>query len=402
METNLKILVLTQVFPNSAMPHRGSFISERVRLLSESADIRVINPVPYCPPVPGLGRYSRLARVGLRGQTPEGCLVTHPRYLVPPKVATFVQGWTMSHAVRRHLAADAWRPDIIDAHFAFPDGYAAVRLGQSLGCPVIVTCHGTDLSLYPRLVLTGRMMHWTMRHAARVIGVAPHLRDKAIDLGCTPAHALMLPNGVDCDMFTQLNRLQCRTELNLPIDRPIALCIGSLDDNKNQAVLIEALALLKADHTPMHLALVGTGRLKATLEKLADRLLVASDVTLAGPRPYAEVPTWLGACDWLVLASRREGWPSVYFEAMACGRPVITSGVAAARYAIDRGDLGTVVAPNTPHAWALALDRAHQIKWNPQAIRLHAMNHSWSHWACSYLALVHEVLGRHQYTGAAA
>ncbi|MCL2700428.1 MAG: glycosyltransferase [Phycisphaerae bacterium] len=397
-----RILVLTQMFPNSAYPHRGSFVSERVRVLCDDAEIRVINPVPYFPPVPGLGRYSRLARVGLRGETSEGCHVLHPRYAVLPRVATFYQGLSMARAVRRQCERDPWKPDIIDAHFAFPDGYAAVRLGRELGCPVVVTCHGSDLATYPRRFGVRRMMRWTMTHATRVLAVAPHLREAALQLGGAPHHVEVLPGGVDCDIFFPRNRLRCRTNLGLPIDRPVALCVAGLDDNKNQAVLLHALAEVIRRGGKLHLALVGDGPTRASLEKQAAELGVTECVTLAGSRPYVEVPQWISAADWLVLASRREGWPTVYCEAMACGRPVLTANVAVARTAIDRDELGMVLDENSPRAWADAFEAARARKWDEQAIRRLALNHSWKQWASHYLALVREVLGRRQIIGAAA
>jgi len=396
-----RILVLTQMFPNSAYPHRGSFISERVRVLCDDADIRVMNPVPYFPPVPGLGRYSRLARVGLRGETPEGCHVLHPRYMVLPRAAAFVQGWSMARAANRQCQRDPWRPDIIDAHFAFPDGYAAVRLGQELGCPVVVTCHGSDLVNPPRLGVR-RMLRWTLAHATRVLTVAPHLREAVLKLGGLPQHTEVLPGGVDCDMFFPRNRLRCRTDLGLPIDRPVALCVAGLDANKNQSVLVRALAEVSRRGGKLHLALVGAGPARAALEKQAAELGVAADVTFAGSRPYVEVPQWISAADWLVLSSRREGWPTVYLEAMACGRPVVTANVAVAKTAIDREEVGLVLEDNSPHGWANALQTARARKWDEQRIRQVAVQHSWKQWACHYLALVRDVLGRNQHIGAAA
>jgi len=129
---------------------------------------------------------------------------------------------------------------------------------------------------------------------------------------------------------------------------------------------------------------------------------VTEDVTFAGARPYAEVPQWMSASDWVLLASHREGWPTVYFEAMACGRPVLTANVAVAKTVIDREDLGLVLEDNSPSAWTAALESARARKWNEQLIRQAALGHSWKQWAIHYLALVRDVLGRNQTIGAAA
>jgi glycosyltransferase involved in cell wall biosynthesis len=100
----------------------------------------------------------------------------------------------------------------------------------------------------------------------------------------------------------------------------------------------------------------------------------------------------MGAADWLVLSSLYEGWPTVYFEAMACGRPVITSNVSAARDAVCRDDYGLVVEPNTPEAWADAMRRAQARRCDPKVIRAYAEEHSWDNWAVRFLGIVSELL----------
>jgi len=112
--------------------------------------------------------------------------VCYPRYLSIPKLATWLQGLSMARSVRSELRsrwAD-WRPDIIDAHFAFPEGYAAARLAQDFGIPVVITCHGSDLHLYPTMAFVGKMMRWEFGKADRVISVSDQLRRASRQLGC--------------------------------------------------------------------------------------------------------------------------------------------------------------------------------------------------------------------------
>jgi glycosyltransferase involved in cell wall biosynthesis len=201
-----------------------------------------------------------------------------------------------------------------------------------------------------------------------------------------------LPNGVDPSRFTVQDKTACRRRLGLPTDGCITVCVGHLTDLKNQSVLIRALAeVTRRGGVPPRLVLVGEGPNKDRLKHEAERLGVQEQVHLVGQKPHAEVPDWIGAADWLMLSSTSEGWPTVYFEAMACGRPVLTSNVSSARDAVCRNDYGLVVEPNTPEAFADALVRAQARPFDAAVIRAYAERHSWDNWAQEVIQIIEAV-----------
>ena len=63
-----------------------------------------------------------------------------------------------------HLFAEIlkarFRFDLIDAHYFYPDGVAAVLLGRSLGKPVVITARGTDLNLMPEFLVPRQLIRW--------------------------------------------------------------------------------------------------------------------------------------------------------------------------------------------------------------------------------------------------
>jgi len=73
--------------------------------------------------------------------------------------------------------------DCIDAHFVYPDGFAAVRLGKKLRLPVVVSARGTDINLYPSFRLIRPMLRLTLAHATGAIAVSTDLKNKMIALG---------------------------------------------------------------------------------------------------------------------------------------------------------------------------------------------------------------------------
>lgn len=377
--------MFTRLFPSQAFPSFGTFCLERAKALAAHAEVRVMVPTPYYPPMlPGKADWKKWVAVEREGVAATDIAVTYPRYLSVPGTATWFQGVAMARSARKELADrfEGWRPDIIDGHFAFPDGYAAVKLAQSIDVPAIITCHGSDLRQYPDIPVAGDMTRWALRSADRVISVSSDLLRRSIELGCQSEKAVFLTNGVDPGKFVVREKVECRKQLGLPQERKIGVCVGFLIDRKDQSLLVRAVANIRQrGEIPPMLVLVGDGPNRQRLQDEVSCLGLDKDVILAGQRPHAEVAAWMGAADWLLLSSISEGWATVYFEAMACGRPVLTSNVSSAKDAIHHPDYGTVVEPRTPEAFAQAMLDASQRHFDSATIRTYAERHSWSLWA---------------------
>lgn len=392
----LKILMLTRLFPSKACPTLGTFCLERARALSEHADVRVMVPTPWFPSwLRGPAEWSKWAGVEREGVVEDGIRATYPRYLSIPRLATWSQGLAMANAVQRDLKENYgdWRPDVVDGHFAFPDGYSATRLARTIGCPSLVTCHGADLRFYPELFGARSMVRWTLGNANRIISVSTSLFKRSIELGCPEENAVFLSNGVDPAKFALREKAECRQALGLPMDRRIGVYVGYLIDRKDQSLILRSLAEIRNSGNPVPLVvLVGDGPNRERLRAEAAQLGVSGDVIFAGSRPHAEVAAWMGAADWLLLSSDYEGWATVYFEAMSCGRPVLTSNVSSAKDAICDPAYGMVVEPRTDTAFAKAMIEAGTRTYDPQEIRRYAESHSWARWAERTMAIIEGVV----------
>ncbi|MGH6968143.1 MAG: glycosyltransferase family 4 protein, partial [Stellaceae bacterium] len=158
----IRILTFTTLYPNAAQPNHGIFVENRLRHLVASGRVasRVLAPVPWFPFThPAFGAYARYAQVPA-AETRHDLAVVHPRYLIVPKFGMSLTPALLFAAAlpaARRLAA-AQDFDLIDAHYAYPDGVAAVMLGRALGKPVAITARGTDVNLIPRHVLPRRMI----------------------------------------------------------------------------------------------------------------------------------------------------------------------------------------------------------------------------------------------------
>ena len=131
--------------------------------------------------------------------------------------------------------------------------------------------------------------------------------------------------------------------------------IGRFSEQKGQMLLIEAMALLHAEHPDLHLTLVGDGPLRGALERSIDAHGLGEAVTLTGWLDEAGVRHTLADAHALVLPSFAEGLPMVVMEAMAAARPVIATAIAGIPELVCPGETGWLVPAGDVQALAEAV-----------------------------------------------
>ena len=358
----LRLLTFTTLYPNPAQPSHGVFVENRLRhlLASGEAQATVLAPVPWFP-----GRGARVPAVEQR----HGITVHHPRFLAVPGLGMLTNPMALLVAGRRLLARllrEGQDFDAIDAHYLYPDGVAAIRLGQEFGLPVVLTARGSDTSLLPRYRRPRRLIQAALAQADGVIAVSAGLKQGLVDLGAAPARVAVLRNGVDLGLF----RPPATRE---PSEGTRLLSVGLLIPRKGHDLIIRALPMLPG----ATLRIIGEGPERGALTRLAQSLGLAERVQLLGNRPHAALPGDYGAADILVLASSREGWANVLLEAMACGTPVIASPAWGSREAVSCPAAGLVLDETTPETIAAAVLHMQAAPRDRKATRAHAEGFSW-------------------------
>lgn len=148
-----------------------------------------------------------------------------------------------------------------------------------------------------------------------------------------------------------------------PVDEPHFVHIGRLSGVKGQLLLLEALAEARRQGVPATLTLVGDGELRGEIEAGIARLNLGEHVTITGWADEAEVRAQLVRARAMVMASFAEGLPIVIMEALALGRPVLATNVAAIADLVRTGETGWLYSPGSVPAMAdamLACARADQ------------------------------------------
>ena len=154
-----------------------------------------------------------------------------------------------------------------------------------------------------------------------------------------------------------------QAQSNLPVSHPwfnqkeipIILAVGRLVPAKDFPTLLKAFAHLRAKR-PARLVILGEGRERTTLEKLALQLGIDSDLSLPGfaDNPYA----FMSKATAFVLSSRLEGLPNALIEALACGCPVISTDCRSGpKEILDNGVFGALVPVGDDKALAEAINQ---------------------------------------------
>ena len=352
----MKILALTNLYPNPLQPHRAAFNRHRFRFLAADHELRMIAPVSWRDEwalrgtAPGISRDRRT--------TLDGIPVAHPRYWYTPGVLRGQYGRFFHASVRATFdrAVRESRPDVVLATWAYPDGWAAVRLARRHGLPVVVMVHGSDVRRMDEVPARSRGTREALCAADGVIAVSADLAARVVALGADPDRVLTVLDGVDRTLFNPGDRAQARRSLGLADDERHLLFIGNLLPVKGVDVLLHAAAKLAAQRSDWRLHLVGDGPERARLAAQAQALGVDARVVFHGSRAHAGLPEWLRAADLFVLPSRSEGIPNVLLEASACATPWVASDVGGIPEIVSLG-AGTLVPPEQPDALADALAR---------------------------------------------
>jgi glycosyltransferase involved in cell wall biosynthesis len=378
----IDLVVFSALFPSAVRPGAGLFIRERMFRVAQHRPLAVVSPQPWFPGQSLI----RLLRPGYRPQAPaleiqQGIRVYHPRYLSVPGLLRQFDGWSMALAsvgLMRKLKRQG--AQLIDAHFTYPDGEAATRLGRWLGLPATITLRGTEVPHSRNPVLRPRLSR-TLKSAARVFAVSDSLRRLAIELGAAVEKTEVVGNGIDTERFQPVARAAARARFSLPDSAKVLISVGALVERKGMHRVIDVLPALLKHHPDLHYLIVGgaspEGDNRTELTAQVARLGLADRVHFLGALPPDELKWPLSASDVFVLATRNEGWANVFLEAMACGLPVISTDVGGNAEVVCREGLGSIVPFGDSAALQQALDAALNKEWDRAAILDYARDNHW-------------------------
>jgi colanic acid/amylovoran biosynthesis glycosyltransferase len=240
----------------------------------------------------------------------------------------------LAEACRLGEWLDGARAVHLHAHFGTNAAEVALLAHALGGPPFSFTVHGPEEFDRPVALHLGAKAH----AAAFVVAVSSYGRSQ-------------LYRWVACADWPRIEVVHCGLDRSFDAEPPVAVpavarlvSVGRLCEQKGQLLLLDALQRLVADRVDIELVLAGDGEMRQDIEAKIDSLGLRSRVRITGWIGAEQVRDEMLAARALVLPSFAEGLPVVVMEAMALGRPVITTYVAGIPELVRDGQTGWLVA----------------------------------------------------------
>jgi glycosyltransferase involved in cell wall biosynthesis len=345
----MRVGVVTTSYPREAGDPAGHFVAGFAHWLTgQGAEVEVVAAGPGAAVVEGIP----VERVAGRGLFYEGGA---PDALVLPGAWRRASGFVAALAAEVARRVDAW--EAVVSHWVAPCGLvtaavlAARASGPGPGRPHLAIAHSSDVALLRRS-RPGRMALRALAARADLVYAAPHLVVPG-------APGRVVPMGID---RARLHGDRERGRRTLGLAGQTILFLGRLVPIKGVDLLLEALAPGGAGVglPACELLVAGDGPLRGELCAKAQALGVSA--RFLGEIRGQDKADLLAAADVLVVPSRRlgdgrtEGTPTVLFEALAAGVPVVATRDAGVRHVLVDGEDGLIVAPE-PAALRMAIGR---------------------------------------------
>jgi N-acetyl-alpha-D-glucosaminyl L-malate synthase BshA len=262
---------------------------------------------------------------------------SYPLFEFPP--------YDLALASRMAEVAEFCSLDLLHVHYAIPHSVSALLARQMLAAkgrrlPFVTTLHGTDITLVGLDRSYLPITRYSIQESDGVTSISDYLRDKTVeDFGVTRPIEV-IPNFVNCDVYTPITdeaaRATSRARLAKP-DEAILIHLSNFRPVKRVVDVVKVFSLV-AREVPAQLVLVGDGPDRSAAEWLAHDLQIHEKVHFLGKQEM--VSELLPLADIMLMPSQLESFGLAALEAMACKVPAIATRVGGVPELIEDGRTG--------------------------------------------------------------
>jgi teichuronic acid biosynthesis glycosyltransferase TuaC len=385
----MRIASTTLCYPSPGTPTRGIFVQQRLQAINHLASVRVVAPIPW---------FAGFRQEEVGDSPQDDPPVWRPKMYYLPKFYKSLDAVFYSRALARGIreAFTDGPPDLIDAHFEWPDSVGAWLVSRRLKIPMICTLRG-KLESQAAEVDKRRQIANMLRCANGLISVSTHLAEMAEDIAGMPLDIKIIPNGVDPGVFNgRVDRTAARQACGWDADAAYVVSVGHLQKRKGFDRLVSIWHEVAMTRRKCKLVLVGGPAGEPGFEKDLQNLIrkqrVEDSVMLVGRKSQAEVALMLQAADLFALWTKSEGSCNAINEALACGCPVVTTDVGGNREIIHDPSIGRLVGHDDIREMVSALRLSLLKDWDRAMIAKVGGSRTWQTVASECVSAFHDVM----------
>jgi len=380
-DKRLRVLVISELFPNPSYPAFGIFIERQTHHLRIYCDSIVVAPVRVFPHLrlwkyalnPGrfFAEWKRwridLTSIPQKSEV-NGIPVYYPHYTSPPKqIFHGTWGFFAYLFLRRQLLAlhQQHSFDLIHAHYASPCGVIALLAKRWMRVPVVLSIHGSDLTYTVRQNrLSATIIRWVFNKVDTIIANSTWTKEQIVRYGGDPEKVQIIRYGGDPEKVQIVHLGGNPPEAIPPTNSPMArdaiilLSVGYLEERKGHTFMLQAVKRLRNEGYDLRYVIVGDGSQRQSLQAMVETLGIADIVSFEGYKSHSEVWNYFSGCDIFALPSWNEAFGVVYIEALSQGKPVIgCEGEGGPEDLKALGDCIELVKPQNVESLVMALRR---------------------------------------------
>ncbi len=308
----MKLLFITSWYPDEQNPVQGIFVQAQARKLSTTHDVTVVSFK--------VDKNNFSLRPSVHVTKNETGRLTEYRLVVSrflPVVNQFSYMYLAYQFIKKLMKEKTF--DLIHAHVSYPAGVVALQLSKTFNIPYVLTEHSSPFESLFRSRIHKFLALSALKSAGEVAAVSAYTAERI------KAHTGRTTEVV----YEIVSTSSFKPESKLKSDKIIIGFAGMLtststdQDKKGLDILLKALAAL--ERKDWVLWLVGDGPLLAIYKDMVDKLGLTSNVQFKGVLKPDEMPAFFREIDFFVLSSRDESFGIVLIEAMASGKPVVST-----------------------------------------------------------------------------
>lgn len=288
------------------------------------------------------------------------------KYLVQPSYEFMLSFYLLYSCITK-------KPDVIYLRQnSFP--FFPMILCKILKIPSVVEVNGLVLDelkvspdsksfaykVFSYLALSSEKINY--RYCDRIVSVTDKLKGELVRLYSVPEEKiLVINNGANTDLFKPMDQKQIRTEIGLEESKMYVCFVGHLAGWQGVEFLIHASPLVLEKYPDVRFLIVGDGVMKDRLMEIASELRLSDKFIFTGRIPYEKVPLYINASDICVAPFIEERNSKIglsalkTYEYLACGKPIVASGIPGVKDLIESSGGGISVTPENPGELADAI-----------------------------------------------